>query len=319
MFFTLYNGGLSQLCIKNIFSIMTKNKTDTEEFIKTNQDYVELIAKQYQNRGLTFEQLINEGNRGLAKAAECYNSSRDIDSFIRYSSWTIREYILQALAAVEQGKPIPTDDDLAPRERGILRGIEEGETLSEIAAYRRLTELQLIIIIKRIKYKMSKNKDQKRKAQLTIKAKNESFRFQVEYIRKRNNIEITGLEQEYEAELNAICQNGLTEDIFVLSKIVEGVRHKLGFEHEADKCSLKGAIVPFILRITTTQPDRSSHVPGIFAAKTPLQVSIAYDNEIRNRVVDWVKANYDGVTTRLGKPILKMENMVVEFNRVIKS
>jgi hypothetical protein len=199
-----------------------------------------------------------------------------------------------------------------------LRGIEDGETLTEIAAYRRLTELQLIIIIKRIKYKMSKNKDQKRKAQLTIKAKNESFRFQVEYIRKRNNIDITGLEQEYEAELNAICQSGLTEDLFVLSKIVDGVRCNLGFKQEDDKCSLKGALVPFILGITSTQPDSSTYVPGIFAAQTPLQVSIAYDNEIRNRVVDWVKANYDGVTTRLGKPILKMENMVVEFNRVIK-
>lgn len=298
---------------------MTKNKNDTDEWIKTNQDYVELIAKQYQNRGLTTEQLINEGNRGLVKAAECYQPSRDIKSFLRYTMWTIRQYILQALAATQQGEPIPTDDDLTPRERGILRGIEEGETLTEIAAYRRLTELQLIIIIKRIKYKMSKNKDQKRKAQLTIKAKNESFRFQVEYIRKKRNIDITGLEQEYEAELSAICQNGLTEDLLVFSKIVDEVRVKLGFKQEADKCSLKGALVPFILGITTTQPDSSTYVPGIFAAQTPLQVSIAYDNEIRNRVVDWVKANYDGVTTRLGKPILKMENMVVEFNRVIKS
>jgi DNA-binding NarL/FixJ family response regulator len=297
---------------------MTKNKNDTDEWIKTNQDYVELIVKQYLNRGLTTEQLINEGNRGLAKAAECYYSSIDIASFMRHTAYMIRAYILQALAAVEQGEPIPTDDDLTPRERGILRGIEDGETLTEIAAYRRLTELQLIIIIKRIKYKMSKNKDQKRKAQLTIKAKNESFRFQVEYIRKRNNIDITGLEQEYEAELNAICQSGLTEDLFVLSKIVDGVRCNLGFKQEDDKCSLKGALVPFILGITSTQPDSSTYVPGIFTAKIPLQVSIAYDNEIRNRVVDWVKANYDGVTTRLGKPILKMENMVVEFNRVIK-
>lgn len=295
------------------------NKNNIEKILADNCRYVELIAKQYQNRGLTFEQLITEGNRGLAKAAECYQPSRDIDSFLRYTLWTIRGYILQAVAATQQGEPIPTDDDLTPRERGILRGIEDGETLTEIAAYRGLTELQLIIIIKRIKNKMSKNKDQKRKAQLTIKAKNESFRFQVDYIRKKRNIDITGLEQEYETELSTICQNGLTEDLFVLSKIVDDVRVKLGFKQEADKNSLKGAFVPFILGITTTQPDSSTYVPGIFAAKTPLQVSIAYDNEIRNRVVDWVKANYDGVTTRLGKPILKLENMVVEFNRVIKS
>ena len=39
---------------------MTRNKTDTEKMIKTNQCYVELIAKQYQNRGLTKEQLIGK-------------------------------------------------------------------------------------------------------------------------------------------------------------------------------------------------------------------------------------------------------------------
>lgn len=32
---------------------------------------------------------------------------------------------------------------------------------------------------------MSKNKDQKRKAQLAVRAKNESFRFQVEYTKNK--------------------------------------------------------------------------------------------------------------------------------------
>ena len=36
---------------------------------------------------------------------------------------------------------------------------------------------------------MSKNKDQKRKAQLATRAKNESFRFQVEYMRKQKGID----------------------------------------------------------------------------------------------------------------------------------
>jgi hypothetical protein len=104
-----------------------------------------------------------------------------------------------------------------------------------------------------------------------------------------------------------------------LVKIIEGVRLELGFEQEADRCSLNGSLVPFILGITTTQPDSTTYVPNIFAEQMPLQVRIAYDNEIRNRVVDWVKAHYDGVTTRLGQPILKLQNMVVEFKRVLKA
>ena len=165
---------------------------------------------------------------------------------------------------------------------------------------------------------MSKNKDQKRKAQLATRAKNESFRFQVEYTRKQKGIDITEMEQELSAELDAICQYDLTDALLDLAKIVEGIQKELGFEQEADKCSLNGSLVAFILGITATQPDSADYVPGIFSAQKPLQVTIAYDNEIRNRVVDWVKAHYNGVTTRLGQPILKMQNMVVEFRRVLK-
>jgi hypothetical protein len=166
---------------------------------------------------------------------------------------------------------------------------------------------------------MSKNINQKRKAQLAIRAKNESFRFQVEFLRKQKSIDITEMEQILDLEIDAICQNGLTDAMLDLVKIIEGVRLELGFEQEADRCSLNGSLVPFILGITTTQPDSTTYVPNIFAEQMPLQVRIAYDNEIRNRVVDWVKAHYDGVTTRLGQPILKLQNMVVEFKRVLKA
>ncbi len=166
---------------------------------------------------------------------------------------------------------------------------------------------------------MGKNKEQKRKVQLATRAKNESFCFQVEYTRKQKSIDIMGMEQALDAELDAICQNGLTDDLFTLAKIVEGVQQELGFEQEADMCSLNGTLVPFILGITKTYPDSTTYNPGVFAIRKPFQVTIAYDNEIRNRVVDWVRAHYDGVKTRLGQPILKLENMIVEFKRVVKN
>lgn len=166
---------------------------------------------------------------------------------------------------------------------------------------------------------MSKNKDQKRKVKLATKAKNEAFRFHVEFKRKQKSIDIMGMEQKLNAELDAICQNGLTEGMLNLAKIVEEVKKELGFKPETDKCSLNGALVPYILGITTIHPDRTSYIPGVFTAEMPLQVTIAYDNEYRNRVVDWVKAHFDGVTTRLGQPIIKLQSMVVEFKRVLKA
>ena len=71
---------------------------------------------------------------------------------------------------------------------------------------------------------MKKNKDQKRKAQLSARAKNESFRFQVEYMRKQKGIEIAGMEKILDSELETICQNGLTDALLTLPKILEGVR-----------------------------------------------------------------------------------------------
>ena len=164
---------------------------------------------------------------------------------------------------------------------------------------------------------MSKNKDQKRKVQLATRAKNESFRFQVEFTRKQKCIDIMGMEQNLTTELDAICQNNLTDALLDLAKIVEGVRKELGFEQEADKCSLNGSLVPFILGITTVQPDSTTYVPGLFTAQQPLQVTIAFDNEIRKRVADWMKVNGYEISSYLGQPLLKLKNVRIVIKRVL--
>ena len=117
---------------------MMKNKTNPSKLVAENGRYVEAVAKQYLNRGLTLEQLIEEGNKGLVKAAERYDASKGY-AFINYAVWWVRQSILQALAATQQGEPIPDENALTPRERGILRDIAGGESLEQIAEERRLT------------------------------------------------------------------------------------------------------------------------------------------------------------------------------------
>ena len=129
------------------------NKTNTEKLLTENRSVVEAVAKQYMDKGLTMEQLIEEGNKGLVKAAERYDASKGF-KFLSYAVWWIRQGILQALAATEQGEPIPSDDQLTARERGILRSIEDGESLAQIAADRHLTEERLRQIINRINKKI---------------------------------------------------------------------------------------------------------------------------------------------------------------------
>lgn len=166
---------------------------------------------------------------------------------------------------------------------------------------------------------MSKNKDQKRKAQLSAKAKNESLKFQVEYARQQRAASIAEDAPELMAEMKVICQNGLAEAMLALHEIVNAGRREFGAEPEGEGCSLNGALVPYILGLTPVCPDSAdTYVPGIFTGPFPMAVTLVYDNEVRNKVVDWAKARFDGMTTRFGQPILKLPKMVVEFKRILK-
>lgn len=81
-------------------------KGDTEAhkcLIRSNLRLVVSIAKRYENIGLPFLDLVEEGNLGLIKAVEKYDIRKGC-KLSTYASWWIKQSIMRALA--NQGKTI---------------------------------------------------------------------------------------------------------------------------------------------------------------------------------------------------------------------
>lgn len=65
--------------------------------VQANLKFVVAVCRNYQYQGMPLEDLINEGNLGLIRAAQRFDSTLDY-KFISYAVWWIRQAILSALA-----------------------------------------------------------------------------------------------------------------------------------------------------------------------------------------------------------------------------
>jgi RNA polymerase primary sigma factor len=113
---------LSERMLSNDITIGEVKKIQ-KELLEGNLRFVITVAKQYQNQGLDFPDLIAEGNLGLMKAIENFDWSKKL-RFISYAVWWIRQSILQSLNENARTIRLPVNvvQDLQRAKKDLERG-----------------------------------------------------------------------------------------------------------------------------------------------------------------------------------------------------
>jgi len=120
--------------------IKAGNKLALDELTRANLRFVVSVAKQYQNKGLSLPDLINEGNLGLLKAAKRFDETRGF-KFISYAVWWIRQGIVQSLSENSRTVRLPLN------KIGVINKIKKTVTFFEQKYGREPTSYEISEII----------------------------------------------------------------------------------------------------------------------------------------------------------------------------
>lgn len=147
---------LDNVSEQNLLSdYLTGNVENSKKLIETNMHLVIDIIKDYQGRGVTHGDLIQEGNLGLMEGVFTFNSQDDstLDNFKQYIRASIYNAIENAINEHISSSRI--DDHLAERSnmlddasRDLAKTLEREPTLEELAKFTSLSENEIHNIMK---------------------------------------------------------------------------------------------------------------------------------------------------------------------------
>jgi RNA polymerase primary sigma factor len=131
--------------------IQAGDQAALQKLVESNLRFVVKIAKKYRRFGVSFLDLINEGNLGLIEAAKRFDPSKNV-KFISYAIWWIRQSILAALSNLGHPLRLPLKINNTLYKVGITSAKQVNElnrkpTLQEIANDVGITQSELISVL----------------------------------------------------------------------------------------------------------------------------------------------------------------------------